>query len=148
MSQAQAWFRIRRVDWHSHQPRIMAIRNLVFVEEQGVPPEAETDGLDASCRFVLAEDGEGNPIGTARLLPSGRIGRLAVLEKHRHHGVGSALLNAVMDIAAEAGLPAVYLHGQVHARQFYEKHGFIESGPVFEEAGITHLKMTRELPRH
>lgn len=148
MRQAQPWFRIRRVDWHGNQPRIMAIRNRVFIEEQGVPPEEEEDGLDESCRFVLAEDGEGNPIGTARLLPSGKIGRLAVLEKHRHQGVGSALLNAVMDIAAESGLTAVYLHGQVHARQFYEKHGFSGSGPEFEEAGIPHLKMTRELPRH
>ena len=148
MSEAQPWFRIRRVDWHSHQPRIMAIRNRVFIEEQGVPPEEETDGLDESCLFVLAEDRAGNAIGTARLLPTGKIGRLAVLDEHRRRGVGSGLLNAVMDLAAEAGLAAVYLHGQVHARRFYEKHGFIGSGPVFEEAGIPHLKMTRELPRH
>ena len=141
-------FRVCRVDWNTHQSRIMMIRNSVFIEEQGVSPDEEQDGLDEECLFVLAEDLQGHPIGTARLLPGGKIGRLAVLEQHRHRGVGSALLKAVMAIAAEEGLSSVYLHGQVHARQFYRKHGFVETGPVFEEAGIPHLKMRRDLPRH
>jgi len=44
-------------------------------------------------------------------------------------------------IAAENKLDSVYLHGQVQALAFYEAHGFIPEGSVFEEAGIAHRVM-------
>jgi predicted GNAT family N-acyltransferase len=141
MTDNQALFRVLRVEWRTHQAEIMSIRTHVFIEEQGVPVTIENDGLDPQCRLLLAiDDGQG-PIGTARLLPTGQVGRMAVLKPWRRHGVGSALLTEIVALARETGLPSLFLHGQLQALPFYEKHGFVAEGPVFEEAGILHRQM-------
>ena len=141
MTEDKQFCHIKQVDWELEQDRIMSIRNEVFVIEQAVPMEEEMDGLDKQCWFVLAEDDKGHPIGTGRLLPSGKIGRMAVLKFYRNRGVGSAILTALIKLALENNLTDLYLHGQIHAKQFYNNHGFIEEGAVFDEAGIPHIKM-------
>lgn len=134
-------FNIKEVSWKQEYQRIMMIREKVFVDEQNVPMEEEMDDLDVQCWFVLAEDGEENALGTGRLLPSGKIGRMAVLKEFRNIGIGSAILEALIKIAKKESINNLYLHGQVHAKPFYNKHGFIEQGPIFDEAGIPHYKM-------
>ena len=127
--------------------QLRAVREVVFVQEQGVPPQIEIDELDPRCRHVLARDAVGAPIGTARLSPEGRIGRMAVLRPWRAHGVGSALLHALMRVAREDGLDRVNLHAQETAIDFYRRHGFSPVGERFVEAGIVHLAMQRRLDR-
>jgi predicted GNAT family N-acyltransferase len=39
----------------------------------------------------------------------------------------------------------VVLHAQTHALRFYERQGFVADGPVFDEAGIAHRRMSRAL---
>jgi predicted GNAT family N-acyltransferase len=39
----------------------------------------------------------------------------------------------------------VVLHAQLSAAPFYTRAGFVERGPVFEEAGIPHVEMARAL---
>jgi predicted GNAT family N-acyltransferase len=39
----------------------------------------------------------------------------------------------------------VILHAQLSAAPFYSRAGFLERGPVFEEAGIPHIEMVRAL---
>ena len=139
-------FTITQVSWERESERIMMIRKSVFVDEQKVSMEEELDGLDAQCWFVLALDQQAKPIGTGRLLPDGKIGRMAVLKSSRGCGVGSALLKALIAVAEAQSINELYLHGQISAKQFYSKHGFIEEGPIFDEAGIPHVKM--RLTRH
>jgi predicted GNAT family N-acyltransferase len=110
--------------------------------------QEERDGLDPDCDIVLAVDNNHQPIGTARLLPSGKIGRMAVLKAWRGQGIGSAMLQELLAIAAENKLNSVYLHGQIQAIAFYEAHGFIPEGPVFEEAGIAHRIMRLKITSH
>lgn len=135
--------RILQADWGSFRDQIMAVRTEVFIREQRVPAGIEQDNRDAGSRFVLAVDRDGQALGTARLLPTGQIGRMAVLKPHRNQGLGSAMLQELLNIAATAGMQSVWLHAQTHALQFYSRHGFLAEGPVFEEAGIPHRKMSR-----
>jgi len=141
MTDDHPFFRVLRVNWDTHKTHIMSIRTQVFIMEQGVPVEVEHDGLDIQCHLVLAVDASKNPIGTARLLPTGQIGRMAVLNPYRNRGVGSALLQELVAVAHEIGMESLFLHAQIHALPFYEKHGFAAEGPVFEEAGIPHRQM-------
>lgn len=134
-------FRVRLVDWREAAPALSRIRTTVFVGEQKVPPEIEIDGRDPQCAHALAESGDGEAIGTGRLLPDGRIGRMAVLAPWRNRGVGSALLEALMAQARERGLREVYLHAQSGARDFYARHGFVVEGGEYLEAGIPHVGM-------
>ena len=57
----------------------------------------------------LAFADDTNPVATARLLDSGKIGRMAVLRKWRHRGIGTALLSHLINEATERGLEQVYL---------------------------------------
>jgi len=97
--------------------------------------------MDAACLHVLASSGDGTPVGTGRLLPDGRIGRMAVLKAWRGCGAGSALLRELLALAREQGHGEVRLHAQTHALEFYRKHGFTPVGGEFMEAGIPHYEM-------
>jgi predicted GNAT family N-acyltransferase len=120
------------------------VRETVFVREQNVPAELEWDGVDAQCEHVLAEAGD-VAIGTGRLLPDGHIGRMAVLSPWRRKGVGSAILEALVRLAAQRDMKRIALNAQTHARPFYERHGFQVEGEAFMEAGIPHVAMVRDL---
>lgn len=117
------------------------VRDAVFVQEQGVPVEIERDALDPLCRHVIARDAQGHPIGTGRLTPDRRIGRMAVLNEWRNRGVGEGLLKALLAQARELHWPEVTLHAQVRAQAFYARQGFLPYGERFVEAGLDHQSM-------
>jgi len=138
-------FTIRVMSWREALPLARPVRERVFIEEQNVPRELEWDAWDEPSDHAVAFDAEGNPIGTARLLPDGRIGRMAVLKDRRRQGVGAALLGAMLDRARARFMARATLHAQIQAAGFYRRFGFSERGGEFLEAGIPHVEMTLEL---
>lgn len=140
-----AAFRIVIADYARDLTLLRAVREPVFVQEQRVPLELEWDELDPLSVHAIAFDVDDQPIGTGRLTPECKIGRMAVLPAWRNKGVGVALLEQLMDIAQSLGYPVIELHAQVDAIAFYERHGFLAYGDEFEEAGIRHRHMQRTL---
>lgn len=138
-------FNVREADWATDQDALSKIRRLVFILEQDVPKEIEWDGRDDKSWHWLATDDDDKPIGTARLLPEGQIGRMAVLEDWRGSGVGAALLEQAVEKARHLGFNEVVLHAQSYATGFYERAGFAVVGEEYEEAGIPHVTMTQAL---
>lgn len=136
-------FNISRADWLRNQTDIMLIRETVFMQEQHVSADLEWDGLDDRAIHLLARDNLGKAIGTARLLPDGHIGRLAVLKPWRGQGVGNALLQTLLDVARKNKLNKVDLNAQVHALGFYEQLGFSANGSAFLDADILHQHMEK-----
>ena len=138
-------FRVEPVDYNAGLAELRAIRETVFVQEQNVPVEEEWDALDPYCVHVLARALDGTPIGTGRLTPEHRIGRMAVLPEWRGQGVGDALLLALIEEAQQRGWREVALNAQVSAIEFYARHGFVPYAERFWEAGIEHQAMRRLL---
>lgn len=136
---------IRAAHWTRDGAQLRAVRESVFVREQNVPLDLEWDGMDETCIHCLALTADATAIGTARLLPDGHIGRMAVLPTWRRRGVGSAMLRWLMGRARSDGFTYVRLNAQVHALEFYRRHGFEVEGEVFMEAGIAHRAMVRAL---
>lgn len=134
------------VDWLTHKEALQAIRGAVFIEEQGVPKEIEWDGEDDVCHHFMAINEAGQRVGCGRLLPSGRIGRMAVLPEFRGNGIGRQILDAAVAQAAELGFRRVTLHAQLAVVEFYRKAGFLPEGGEFTEAGIVHQAMALALP--
>lgn len=135
---------IRLADWEKDKTALRAIRSQVFIKEQKVPEDMEWDEFDASATHFLAQK-NGLPIACARLKADGQIGRMAVLVDYRNAGTGTKLLQFVLQTSAEKSLDSVYLHAQVTAIAFYEKHGFVSLGDVFYEAGIPHRAMLKTI---
>ena len=137
-------FSVRAVSWKDEASVLSAIRTKVFVDEQNVPVELELDGQDETAEHFLAELDDGTPVGTARLLASGQIGRLAVLLPYRRFGIGNALMLEATAAAKERGDPEIFLHAQIQATKVYERIGFVRRGPEFDDAGIPHVEMVLE----
>ncbi|MFM9968809.1 MAG: GNAT family N-acetyltransferase [Burkholderiales bacterium] len=140
-------YTIEIFDWNRARADARVVRYAVFVVEQQVPVDLEWDEWDARSDHVLAKDAQGNPIGTARLLPNGHLGRMAVMAAWRGKGVGGALARALLRRADDLAMARVVLHAQTHAAGFYRKLGFAEFGDRFEEAGIAHIAMAIDLKR-
>jgi predicted GNAT family N-acyltransferase len=140
-----AAFTVRRASWLRDESAIASIRDDVFVRELGVPAALERDGRDAACEHAIAEDADGHAIGCARLLADGSIGRLAVRPDWRGRGVGGALLERLVEIAAARGQTRVVLNAQTNACDFYTRHGFVRVGEPWIEGGLEHVAMQRAL---
>ena len=138
-------FSVRLARWSQDEDAIRRVRETVFVREQQVTPELEWDGLDAACLHAIAETENRDVIGTGRLHPGGKIGRMAVLRPWRNQGVGAAILATLVAEAQRRHRPEVYLHAQTQALDFYARQGFVAEGDEFDEAGIPHRLMRRAL---
>lgn len=78
---------VRLADWHKDNAALRRIREAVFINEQSVAPELEWDSEDSQAIHFLALEDD-YPIGTARLLSDGHIGRVSVLRDWRGLKVG------------------------------------------------------------
>lgn len=120
----------------------------MFCDEQGVPHSEERDELDDRATHMVAVGPGGEVVGTLRLLVCGelaRIGRIAVDARWRRRGIASTMLGAALTAALERGCNEARLAAQLRAVALYEQAGFKAVSDVFEEAGIVHVWMRREL---
>ena len=128
-----------------------SLRIRVFVGEQGVPADIEVDEADTDPGTVHAVAvHNGVIIGTGRLLPDvdgkgPHIGRMAVERSRRRDGIGGQVLNFLEDQGRARGFRQITLHAQEYVKSFYAGHGYREVGDIFEEAGIPHREMVKEL---
>lgn len=145
----------RLVQTKEEREAVFAIRMVVFVEEQKVPPEEELDALDITATHILAQradmpsDETTGIVGTARLVDKGagkvKIGRVAVLQEHRGKGVGALLMRFAEQIALARGFTYIALDAQCYAIPFYEKLGYIAQGEIFLDCDIEHRYMSKSL---
>lgn len=135
---------VRVARWPDDEMLLRRIRSEVFIKEQDVPEDLEWDGLDATSRHLLAMV-DREAVGTGRLTPHGKIGRMAVLPAYRGRGIGGRMLEGLVRLAVEDGHRRTYLHAQLHATDFYARHGFRAEGENFMEAGIAHRHMYLDL---
>jgi predicted GNAT family N-acyltransferase len=145
MSDPQAAVTLEVVHWPHDRARIERVRRAVFIEEQRIPEADEWDDSDPLCWHVLALAANRDVVGTGRLDPDGKIGRVAVLPQYRGTGIGAAIVSRLVDLAAAQGLTQVHLNAQVSALRFYERLGFRAEGPEFDEVGIPHRRMRQRI---
>lgn len=138
-------FTVRAASWREDLQPLQVVRRTVFIDEQDVPEALEWDGDDAVSLHALAQDAQGQAIGTGRLLPDGHIGRMAVVRDWRSRGVGRAILGLLVACGRKRGDKVLYLNAQIHALGFYERQGFVAHGEEFMDAGIPHRQMTLRL---
>ena len=137
-------YTLKLTRWDKDQKNLSKVRRTVFIEEQQVPEELEWDDDDKTCVHVLVTDNN-TPIATGRIKMDGHIGRMAVLKDYRNIGIGSDVLKSLINFSKTLKIKTVYLHAQITAAPFYEKHGFKINSDEFMDAGIPHKSMTLDL---
>ena len=104
-----------------------AIRNQVFVIEQGIPIELDLDGLDEQSYHALITDNN-SLVATARLTivedKNAVMARVAVLKEYRGSGIATNLIKALLSHAREINIKLIEIHAHEHLRGFYENFGF------------------------
>jgi len=141
--------RVETGSWDQLGKDAQRIRTEVFVDEQKIPADLEWDEADKTAVHAVAYNRLGQAVATGRLLQYqpgvGKIGRMAVHKVLRGSGVGAKVLAALMEEARARGDREAMLHAQRSAESFYKGLGFSIRGNEFDEAGIPHIEMMRNL---
>jgi len=131
------------------------IRHQVFVVEQGLFRSAgwDRDVHDDDPATVHAVGFfDGQACGTVRLYPVPEVAgrwkgdRLAVLDGHRHHGLGAPLVRFAVATAGARGGQQMEAYIQPANVTFFEWLGWRPAGGLVTYAGIPHQRMLIDLP--
>jgi len=130
---------------------ILQLRIEVFVVEQNCPYQ-EVDGKDKDSFHVICSDEKNQVCATARILPNGiyypddvAIGRVVVHKKNRGATLGHELMReSLAFISKQFGATSIRISAQEHLSNYYQSHGFIETGKAYLEDGIPHVEMLRK----
>jgi YbgC/YbaW family acyl-CoA thioester hydrolase len=130
-----------------------ALREEVFVHEQGFALDVERDEADVTSIHAVAYNRLGKPLATGRLLQSqwfdgrksSKIGRMAVHRVLRGSNLGRDIMSVLITTAKARGDTEVVLHSQCSAENFYLKQGFTVRGAPFDEEGMQHIEMFKLL---
>lgn len=124
------------------------IRRQVFQIEQGIDPRLDFDGNDDVSDHIVAYRNN-EPIGVARIRylseKTVKIERVAVVSAYRKIGIGRKIMDHIIDHLRKRDIKNIIIDSQEHARKFYEEMGFKQNGKVFEEFGIPHIEMRKEI---
>lgn len=74
-----------------------------------------------------------------------RMMQVAVDGRYQREGVGRQMVAYAEKRAKEAGYSRLVMHSMLSVVHFYEKLGFKADGDIFEENGITFVKMAKNL---
>jgi len=124
------------------------VRRQVFVQEQGISEDLVFDEHDKKALHVLVKDRE-RVIGTTRVQflanNQAKLERMAVLKRYRRKGIGREMLRFLDTVWKDKHVQQVIIHAQFEVVPFYKSCGFNELGSPFQEAGIKHIKMQKQL---
>jgi predicted GNAT family N-acyltransferase len=122
---------------------VMALREAVFVAEQGIPASAARDDDDAVATHLVVTEAE-EIVGACRLMPGSagrlRLGYLVVAPFARGRGHARALLDDSAARALAGGFSVVVLQAQAEATGLYAAAGYVPLGTRTVH-GIEHRTM-------
>ena len=136
----------------SFMPYYNCVARCLFVVEQNCPyQDIDGDDLTGDNRHILGWKND-ELVAYARILKSDDdlepvvIGRVIVSEALRGEKVGQQLMSKTLDTCTHHWPDKpVYLGAQAHLQNFYQSFGFIPVTEVYEEDGIPHIGMAREV---
>lgn len=128
---------------------IERLRSEVFVSEQKITlPEIDNEDFSAIHVFMLNENKD-NALATCRIFKEQNgdwyLGRVIVSKEARGMHLGSKMLEEVHHYLKENGVDRLYCHAQITAKPFYDYLDYQVKGDTFDEGGIEHVLMYKDL---
>jgi predicted GNAT family N-acyltransferase len=124
------------------------VRRQVFVREKGISEDLVFDGHDRETLHMVVKDRE-KVIGSARVQfltdNQAKLERMAILKHYRRKGIGKEMLLFLDTVWKDKQMQQVIIHAQLEVVPFYKLCGFDELGLPFQEAGIKHIKMRKQV---
>lgn len=127
------------------------VRRRVFVREQGIDEALEIDERDdpasAAEHFLMLEGGV--PVGAFRAYyedeTTVHLQRFCILKEYRGKGFGRDALRFIEGYYTAKGARRITFGAQITAIPFYERCGYKCVSGFFDDAGIPHRTMEKEL---
>lgn len=128
---------------------IERLRSEVFVSEQKITlPEIDNEDFNDIHVFLLNENKD-NALATCRIFKEQNgdwyLGRVVVSKDARGMHLGSKMLEEVHYYLKENGVNKLYCHAQMTAKPFYDYLDYQVKGDTFDEGGIEHILMYKDL---
>ncbi|MCA1991730.1 MAG: GNAT family N-acetyltransferase [Coleofasciculus sp. S288] len=124
-------------------------RWLVLRDPLGMERGTEKDKYDTSAFHLVAVYND-TVIGSARLRELseglGSIAYVCVLNEFHNRGIGTTLIEELIEKAKEKNLRTLRVMTRLDALKFYKKLGFSQTGESFNYLDIPHLFMYLTLP--
>lgn len=129
---------------------LVELRYKVLLEPLGLKfldsyREKEIEYLHIGCIESLDD----RLVGGLMLVPVNdeeiRMMQVAVDSRYQREGVGHQMVAYAEKRAKEAGYSRLVMHSMLSVVHFYEKLGFKADGDIFEENGITFVKMVKDI---
>jgi len=121
---------------------ILRLRVDVFVVEQTCPyPELDGRDTEPGTVHLWYADDARTTLATIRVLENGdarAIGRVATAVGARCRGLSARLIRRGIELC---GGRTIDIGAQAYLESWYERFGFVRSGPDYLEDGIPHLPM-------
>ena len=89
-----------------------------------------------------------NALATCRIFEENgkwMLGRVAVSKAARGMHLGSQMIEAAQKYLADLGSSALYCHAQMRVKPFYDSLGYQVVGEPFDEGGVEHVMMKKNL---
>lgn len=74
-----------------------------------------------------------------------QLRQMAVDNTQQRQGIGRQLIHFAEQVSKKNGFTQLMMHARKEAKGFYEKLGYVVQGPEFEEVGIAHYEMSKQL---
>lgn len=129
----------------------LEIRKKVFTDEKLVPRDIEHDKydetLDLCDHFIIIYNDI--KVGTLRCLNIDdnivKLQRFCFLKEYRNLGLGKKTLEFIENFYKKQDIKKIMMDAKYQVSGFYEKCGYIKQSEIFVEAGIEHIKMSKNL---
>ncbi len=134
----------------SRYDELVELRYKVLLEPLGLKfldmhREKEANYLHVGCVETLDD----RLIGGLILAPVNdkeiRLMQVAIDGRHQGEGIGRELVKYAEKRAKETGYSKVIMHAMLSVVSFYERLGYHQEGDIFEEKGITFVRMVKNL---
>lgn len=127
---------------------VLQLRSEVFVVEQNCIYQ-DIDNKDQKALHLIGEDTE-QIVAYARLFKpkdyfeEASIGRVVVKPSYRDKKLGHILMReAIYFMKHQLGETKITISAQLHLKNFYESHGFIQTSETYLEDDIPHIEMKK-----
>jgi ribosomal protein S18 acetylase RimI-like enzyme len=140
---------VRPVQTKKELDEMYYLRWLVLRAPLGMERGTEKDKHDDSAFHLVALYND-KVIGSARLRELspelGSIAYVAVLPEFQNQGIGTKLIEQLIEKAKEQNLQTLRLMTRLSALGFYKRLGFSAQGTSFDYLGIPHIFMFLNCP--
>lgn len=126
----------------------LRLRETILRTPLGLALSDEELADDARRRHFCAV-ADGAVVGSVSFKPLGahalQLKQMAVAEDWQLEGVGARLLAYAEAWARRQGYAVILLNARIGAEGFYERHGYVPQGELFEENTVPHIRMTKRI---